>query len=171
MNKSLGLTVLLVAFAGSAMAQIQVSGAGKCGKPETSQAVEAGDPAGHMFAIDKITSCTFTTPLELAGLKATAYSSAVATDGAGAKYQQRGYTVITMENGDKAYVRTLATSSMTEGGKAMTYEGTWSFTGGTGKLKGLKGKGTYKGSGVPGVENQDQIEGEYTLPEAGAAAK
>ena len=50
-------------------------------------------------------------------------------------------------------------------------EGTWSFTGGTGKLKGLKGKGTFKSSGATADATEDQVEGEYTLPEAGAAAK
>ena len=50
-------------------------------------------------------------------------------------------------------------------------EGTWSYTGGTGKLKGLKGKGTYKASGATADTTEDQVEGEYTLLEAGAAAK
>jgi hypothetical protein len=42
-------------------------------------------------------------------------------------------------------------------------EGTWSFVGGTGKLEGIKGKGTYKGKGGPeGITYE--IEGEYELP-------
>jgi hypothetical protein len=42
-------------------------------------------------------------------------------------------------------------------------EGTWSFTGGTGKLKGIKGKGMYKCK--PEGDNVTcDIEGEYTLP-------
>jgi hypothetical protein len=42
-------------------------------------------------------------------------------------------------------------------------EGTWSSAGGTGKLKGLKGKGTY--TCEPASDNVDcDVEGEYTLP-------
>jgi hypothetical protein len=43
-------------------------------------------------------------------------------------------------------------------------EGTWSFVGGTGKLKGLKGKGTYKGKYAADGTSTYEIEGEYELP-------
>jgi hypothetical protein len=43
-------------------------------------------------------------------------------------------------------------------------EGKWSFGGGTGKLKGLKGKGTYKGKGAPDGTLTVEVEGEYELP-------
>ena len=106
----------------------------------------------------------------MAGLKSTTITVAMAVDltGAKAQAQDRGYVVITMDNGDKAYVRLQGTSSVKEG--ALTAEGTWSYTGGTGKLKGLKGEGTYKGSGVLGGAGENQVEGEYSLPEASATA-
>ena len=166
--KSLGLTVLLAALAGSALAQNRVSGTGKCGKPDTSQSIEVGDQAGHMLIIERA-SCTWSVPLEMAGLKSTTYTGAVAADLTGAKAQARGYVVITMENGDKAYVRFQGTGLAVKE-DAWTTEGTWYYTGGTGKLKGLKGKGTYKGSLVPDVSGEDQVEGEYSLPEASATA-
>ena len=167
---SLGLTVLLTAFAGSALAQTQVSGTLKCGKPDSQKSVEVGDYPGHTLVIGK-GPCNWTAPVEIAGLKSTAYSGASAADVNGAKFQTRGYGVQTMENGDKVYVRYQHTGSVTEGGKALTYEGTWSYTGGTGKLKGIKGKGTYKGSGAPDGDSNTQIEGDYTLPAAGATGK
>jgi hypothetical protein len=43
-------------------------------------------------------------------------------------------------------------------------EGTWSFAGGTGKLKGIKGKGTYKGKGAPDGSATYEVEGEYEMP-------
>jgi hypothetical protein len=165
--KSLVLTVVLAAFAGSALAQNKISGTSKCGKPDTLQAIEAGDQAGHRLMIEK-SSCTASVPIEMAGLKSTTSTLAVAIDLTGAKAQDRGYGVITMDNGDKAYVRFQGTSSLKEG--ALTAEGTWSYTGGTGKLKGLKGEGAYKGSGVPGGAAEHQSEGEYSLPEASATA-
>ena len=167
--KSLGLTVLLAAFAGSALAQNQVSGTGKCGKPDTSQSIEVGDVAGHMLIIEK-DSCTWSVSFEMAGLKSTMYTIAEAVDLTGAKSQDRGYAVITMENGDKVHLRFQGVSSVKKEG-AITGEGTWSYTRGTGKLKGVKGKGTYKASRAPDGASEVQLEGEYSLPEAGATAK
>ena len=82
------------------------------------------------------------------------------------KFQVRGYGVVTMENGDKAYVRGQGTGNAKEG----TSESTWSITGGTGKLKGSKGKGTANGAGSPEGVSEFQIEGEYSLPEASATS-
>lgn len=164
----LGLAVLLTAFAGSALAQNHISGTEKCSKPDTSQSVEVGDRADHMLIIEK-GSCTWSTPIELAGLKATTVTGADFVEVTGAKFQARGYQVTTMENGDKTYLRFQGTGSVKDG--VATGEGTWSYTGGTGKLKGIKGKGTYKASGTPGGEGEAQVEGEYSVPEAGATAK
>jgi hypothetical protein len=108
--------------------------------------------------------------MEMAGLKSKSYTVAASADSAGGHSQDRGYVVTIMDNGDKAYIRFQGTGTTKEGG-AHSSEGTWSYTGGTGKLKGLKGKGTYKGSGATADVTEDQVEGEYTLPEAGAAAK
>jgi len=49
---------------------------------------------------------------------------------------------------------------------ALSTVGTWSFTGGTGKLKGLKGKGTYKGTGNADGSMTYEVEGDYELPAA-----
>jgi hypothetical protein len=78
--KSLGLTVLLAAFAGSALAQTRISGTSKCGKPDASPPIQVGDQTGHALVIEK-GSCTWTSPLEMAGLKSTTYTVAEALDG------------------------------------------------------------------------------------------
>jgi hypothetical protein len=49
-------------------------------------------------------------------------------------------------------------------GKPVSGEGTWSFTSGTGKLKGIKGKGTYKGTANADGSMTYQVDGEYSLP-------
>jgi len=104
----------------------------------------------------------------MAGMKSTTATSASAIELTGAKFADRGYVVFSMENGDKIYVRFQGMGGMKEEGP--TGEGTWSLTGGTGKLKGVKGKGTYKA-----FETADaggfQMEGDYFLPEPGVAAK
>jgi len=157
------LITIGLCLAAAAVAQTKISGTGKCGQPEKQESIEVGDRPGHMLAIVK-QPCTWTAPLEMAGLKAKSYAASIMSDMSGQKATDRGYVVVTMENGDKAYVRiNQGTSMMTKDGKQMSGEGTWSYTGGTGKLKGLAGKGTYKSKPVAdGVE--DMIEGEYSLP-------
>jgi hypothetical protein len=54
-------------------------------------------------------------------------------------------------------------------GAPQTAEGTWTYNGGTGKLKGIKGKGTYKGTGNADGSVTFQIDGEYTMPKPKAA--
>jgi hypothetical protein len=74
-GKSLGLTVLLVASAGSALAQTQVSGTSNCGRPDASQPLEVGDQTGHVLVTEK-GSCTWTVRFEMAVLKSTTYTIA-----------------------------------------------------------------------------------------------
>jgi hypothetical protein len=169
--KFLALAVLSAAIAGSALAQTRISGTCKSGKPEssqsTSQSIEVGDPAGHVLMINK-GPCTWSVPMEIAGLKSTTATTAEAVDVTGAKFQTRGYVITTMENGDKAYGRYQGMGSVKEG--VITGEGTWSYTSGTGKLKGVKAKGTFKSSGTTDA-GEFQVEGEYSLPGPSATAK
>jgi hypothetical protein len=168
-HKTLVVSILLAACAGSALAQTKISGTGKCAKAEASNAIEAGDRPGHMLVVSK-NSCAWTAAMEMAGLKSMTYTAAVSSDITGGKSQDRGYVVMTMDNGDKAYVRFQGTGTSSPDG-ARSGEGTWSYTGGTGKLKGLKGKGTFKSSGSSADVTEDQVEGEYSLPEAAAKSK
>jgi hypothetical protein len=69
-----------------------------------------------------------------------------------------------MANGDKIFVRFSGVDTMTKDGKPDTSTGTWSYTGGTGKFKGITGKGTYKGKPDASGNMVSEIEGEYTLP-------
>ena len=167
--KSLGFVVLLAAFAGSALAQTATSGTLKCPKSDDTHTVEVGDHPGHVLIVEK-GSCTWSAPSEIAGVKTTAWSGADTAEVTGANAQARGYSVTTMENGDKVYAHWQGTGTMAKDG-TMIGEGTWSYTGGTGKLKGVKGKGTYKVSGATDGTSEVQMEGTYSLPESGGAAK
>jgi len=167
--KSFGFAVLSGAFAVSAFAQTQVSGTLKCnGASGTSHTVEVGDHPGHVLMInkDKDDSCTWPVPIEIAGVKTKGNSGAGFTEVNGRTFQVRDWDVTTMENGDKVYVHSQTMGTMAEDGKAFTYVGTWSWIGGTGRFKGIKGKGTFKGSGNLDSGATSQIEGAYTLPGA-----
>jgi len=81
----------------------------------------------------------------------------------GNKSRDNGYHVSTMASGDKFYVRYQGTSTFKDGA-LQSQEGKFSFTGGTGKLKGIKGQGTYKGTAAADGSITYLVEGEYTLP-------
>ena len=152
-----------IALAASiATAQTKVSGTAQCpGKPGESHSIDVGDHPGHAYAIAK-GECTWTTPLEIAGLKTTSDSAADFMEIDGSRAREHSFRVETTDGGDKCYVRTQVTDTMKDQ-KLESSEGTWTFAGGTGKLKGIKGKGTYKCQ--PAGDNVDcAIEGEYTLP-------
>ena len=156
----------LLAAATFADAQTKTSGTGKCGKPVKQEMIEVGDRANHALILAQF-ACSWTTPVEMAGLKSKDYTGTMTSDSNSGKSQDRGYVVIVMENGDKAFVRFQGAGTNTKEG-ANTGGGTWSYTGGTGKLRGLTGKGTYKSSGnADGAE--DQVDGEYSLPAPGAS--
>ncbi len=135
----------------------------------SSQSIEVGDQPGHVLVIAK-TSCTWSVPAEMAGLKSTTAVQAETVDVTSAKFTDRGYVVISMENGDKVYGRFQGMGSMKEGAPT-NGEGAWSFTSGTGKVKGVKGKGTWKSSGAPNGDGEFQVEGEYSLPGPSDTAK
>jgi hypothetical protein len=82
---------------------------------------------------------------------------------AGNKSHGQGYVVNTWPNGDKSYVRTQGSATLKDG-TIESADGMWSFTGGTGKLKGIKGKATYKGKGSPDGSVTYDVEDEYELP-------
>jgi hypothetical protein len=151
---------LLTITAAVATAQTTITGDGKCGKPDQQQSIDVGDRDGHSLMLVKF-SCTWTTPYEVAGLKTKDYTGVAVSDVHGERMQDRGYVVVTMDNGDKAFVRYTGNGTTTKDGNS-TGEGTWSYTGGTGKLRGITGTGTYKSTGDANGA-QDHVEGNYTL--------
>jgi len=68
-----------------------------------------------------------------------------------------------MANGDKYYVRFQGASTLKDGAPQSAV-GTWSFTGGTGKLKGIKGGGGYKGTFAADGSATVEVDGQYELP-------
>lgn len=59
----------------------------------------------------------------------------------------------------------------TKEGGLDTATGTWKYTGGTGKLKGITGKGTYKGKGNADGSTTWEVEGDYSLAKAKESKK
>ena len=147
-------------MAGVAAGQTKVSGKVHCGKPDDEHVIEIGDRADHTFAMDK-TTCTWTTPWEIEGVKAKDDVVTGFSESSGGKFKERGYTVINMENGDKTTMSFQGSSTLSKDG-TLTATGTWIGSSATGKFKGIKQKGTYTCKGNADGNDCD-IEGEYTL--------
>ena len=160
-NKTIFTSIMLVALAAAAVAQTKISGTSQCAKPDPQHMIQVGDHPNHAYAISQ-SKCTWTKPYEVGGTQAKDDVVTAFDEINGDKSRNHGLVSNTMANGDKAHVSFQGTATLKDGAP-QTSEGKWRFTSGTGKLKGIKGSGTYKGKGSPdGVTFE--IEGEYTLP-------
>ena len=155
---------LLLTMAAAASGQTKTTGTLSCGKPDPAYSIEVGDRTGHSVSISKF-ACTWTTAMEYGDVQTQDGYDVTYGDASGPKVRGTGYHVSNMSNGDKIYVRFQGNDTMLDG-KPATTEGTWSYTGGTGKFKGIKGKGTYKGKADSSGNMVTDVEGEYELPAA-----
>ena len=156
------VSLAVFALAASASAQTQkISGKIQC-KPGPVTPVAIGDKGGHMYAIVQ-SECTWIKPLEIAGVQTKSGADTVVTEMSGNASSDRGYHVDTMANGDKFTARFEGTGTSKDG-KPVSASGTWSFVDGTGKVKGIKGKGTYKGTANADGTMTNEIEGAYSIP-------
>ena len=160
-TKAILATLMLLALVPAAGAQTKVSGTVQCAKPTESHMLEVGDRPNHAFSITQI-KCTWTKPLEIGGTQTK--DDVVTSFGEikGNSSQTHGYVAQTLANGDKATVRTRGADKLKEGAP-QGGGGEWTYVSGTGKLKGIKGKGTYKCEAAGENTNCD-IEGEVELP-------
>jgi hypothetical protein len=157
----------LVALATTGAAQTSTAFAGKitCAKPDQNYAVPIADGPHHALALASI-KCTWTEGT-LGGERLKDEQETISSDATGDASNDRGYGVGTVANGDKYFVHFKGESKLT-GGQPTSGECTWKFTGGTGKLKDIKGKGTCKGTFRPDGTASWDIKGDYVL---GAPAK
>ncbi len=158
--KSLLVFLFAVALASTAFAQTKTSGTATC-KADPPSPVAISDMPNHSFSVGKA-QCTWT-GFAVAGLQSKVGTSTDLSEMSGDTTSFRGYHVATMDNGDTS-VSAFQGSGKLKDGKPLSGEGTWSYTGGTGKLKGIKGKGTFKGTPNADGSMTYQVEGEYSLP-------
>jgi hypothetical protein len=148
------------ALAASAVAQTKTSGTAQC-KPDPPAPVPVGDTAGHSFAIGKA-HCTWT-GFAIGGVPYKDGVSVSMDEIEGDKTTFTGNHIATLANGDKANARFQGTAT-TKDGKLQSSSGTFTFASGTGKVKGIKGKGTFKGTPNADGTVTFQVDGEYTMP-------
>lgn len=144
----------------AASAQAKVSGTYPCTKPDPQHLLPVGDRPDHMLGLSQL-KCMFTKPMAIGGDKSKEGVITDTSDVSGDTSAHRGFHVVTMESGDKVFFWHQGTATNKDD-EFVEFKGTWEFTGGSGKLKGIKGKGTVTctplGDGI-----SCDIEGEYQL--------
>lgn len=163
------ILAMAICFVSTATAQTKASGTLQCSKSDPMHMVEVGDKPGHAMIVDKST-CSWSKPMDIGGMQAKDGSSTEMSEANGAKSTGSGTHWGTVEGGDKYFVRFSGSATSTKEGNLEAATGTWKYAGGTGKLKGIAGKGTYKGKGNADGSTTWEIEGEYTMPAAKAPA-
>lgn len=143
-------------------AQEKISGTVECAKPDQHHIVPVEGMPGHSLAVEQ-SKCTWTKPMEMAGLQTKDGVSTSTDDISPNMLRVRGYHVTTMANGDTWSASYSETANLKKDGPPEPAKATWTFLGGTGKLKGIKGKGTFECKRA-GDTNSCDVEGEYTLP-------
>ena len=159
--RTVSVVVLIFLLASAVAAQIKVAGKQHCPKPRALATADAGDEAGHTMTLEQSTS-TWLTPFEMAGERATDGTFVASSEASPTRAATSGTYVGNMDNGDKFY---LAFHWATvKDGHPERVKGHWEFTGRTGNLKEITGKGTYTAT-----ENENggevSMEGEYSAPE------
>lgn len=155
-------TAALVCFAvTAASAQTRQSGTAQCGKADPLHVIPADDRPDHSLSVGQV-KCTWTKPLEMAGAKSKEGVNAETVEITGNNMRFHGIDVSTMDSGDKFFVRYHGTGT-TKDGAFVSSKGTWEYTGGTGKLKGITGKSTFT-CAPSGDGASCEIEGDYQLP-------
>lgn len=173
MVSMMGVALLFaLLIASGAGAQTKVTGKQQCPKAEVVGTSDAGDKTGHTMSLAKGT-CTWGTPMEMAGGKSKDGASVAFVEMTSTRTTSTGTYVGNMEDGDKFFV-SFRDSAAVKGGKPEAAKGTWAYTGGTGKLKGITGKGMYTVTISDDGSSVVDVEGEYAVPAAApkkAAAK
>jgi hypothetical protein len=153
-----GLLALLPT--GRAQAQMKLTGKQQCAKLDPNYTLPVGDQAEHTMALAG-GKCTWSQG-DLGGDRLTDEADTFTSDIRGNLSRDQVYGVGSVASGDKYFVRFVGTTTLKDGAPVRG-QCTWTFTGGTGKLKGLSGKGTCKGTfSADGTASWD-IQGDYLI--------
>ena len=159
---AVSVSISVLGLAMLAPAQTKISGTVQCGKPDQEHALDVGDRPNHSLMISK-GKCTWTKPMKIAGTQTKEDDGTNFDEVNGDTTKGHGYVVGTMDNGDKMYVSIQSSGTMKDG-KMQGAHGTFALTGGTGKLKGIKGKGTFKGTPADDGTASYDVVGTYQAP-------
>jgi hypothetical protein len=133
----------------------------ECGKADPQHLLPAGDRPDHSLGVEAV-KCSWSKPLEIGGDKTKDSVATETVDMAGSRFHVRGVHELTMQSGDKVALPYQGAGSSKNNQEAQT-KGTFTFADGIGKLKGIKGSGTFDCKSV-GDALSCAVEGDYELP-------
>ena len=143
-------------------AQTKMAGTVRCLPGDPEHMIEIGDVPNHVYTISK-SQCTWVKPMVIDGVENTKGYSVSADETIGNESTFSGYHIDTMANGDQAHYRYTG-KMMLKDGQPVSGKNEWTIFRGTGKLKGIKGKGSCKGEFSPDSPIIWDCVGEYTKP-------
>jgi hypothetical protein len=152
------ISFMIFSSATLALAQIHIAGTAECSGPEQVHVMRLGDHAGHFFVMSQ-GKCHWTKPVDIAGARTQSDEATVTKEIRGNHARVRGYVTETTASSDKFSYRILG-EQVIDHGKTVSEHGHWTIVSGTGKLKGIHGKGTYTGK-LQGKSMVFDLEGEY----------
>jgi hypothetical protein len=158
-----GLIVLAAAASlasGTALAE-KFTGTCDCAKSDPQHMLPAGDRADHNFGVES-SKCTWTKPVDFGGDKTKDGVATHVVEANGSKIHFHGVHEVTMQSGDKLALPYEGRGT-TKNNNETQSKGTFSFGEATGKLKGIKGKGTFSCKSAPNDAVSCDVEGEYEL--------
>ena len=132
----------------------------KCAAPSPANAVPVGDEPTHMYVVEQV-KCTAAKG-EIAGVKEKEGTATEFVEVTGDTSKGHGVFVETLDNGDKAFVSYTLTGT-SKNKLLVSGSNKWTFTGGTGMLKGAKGNGMCTAKGNADGSADFECSGSYTL--------
>jgi len=132
----------------------------ECGKSDPEHVLPAGDRPDHNLAVEAA-KCGWSMPLEIAGDKTVSSVATQVDDISGSKIHFHGVNERTMQSGDKVALPYQG-GGTSKDNREWRSKGTFTFADGTGKLKGIKGQGTFSCKSAGEGVNCDVV-GEYEV--------
>lgn len=138
-----------------------MSGSLVCDQPLKQEVVSVEGRPDHSYSVVQ-TKCTWTKPWELGGVASVTGIGTGTNEIHGNWVHASGTFVDTLANGDKGYYSYEYKSSTTDG-KVQISGHHWKLLGGTGTLKGARGKGTCQATAREDGKVDYECQGKYKL--------
>ena len=166
-QRFIGVCAIAALAVATASAQNKLTMSGKCSKADVTQSLPAGDHEGHTLTLSQ-GKCSANGDINGATGKEGTYTEQ--GDLTPTHLKNWGVYVESMDNGDKVFYSYQSSATMKDGA-LQTGTNKWQITGGTGKMKGIKGSGTCKLTGNKDGGLDYSCSGEYTAAASAPAKK
>jgi hypothetical protein len=153
---------LFLTLSTSASAQTKSSGTNVCAKADPQNMISIPDHDGHSYVIGQA-KCSWSKQMKIGEDLGKAGTASFSGEMHGNTMAFHAYYVDEMTNGDKAFYEYHGTIIMKDGAN-VSEKGTWTMTGGTGKIKGYTGKGTYTSKPNADGGSTAEVVGDYMPP-------